>query len=97
MLTPMRFERRKGHESVPEEGSIETFRRRVGGWMTAPEGVDYCPLCWRLEKESPLFSKNVQDASKPTAEFAHQREGTDGWSAICQNRKCRNKVFVPHS
>ncbi|MDP2598426.1 MAG: hypothetical protein Q8P49_01195 [Candidatus Liptonbacteria bacterium] len=88
----MKFENRKDKEGFPEPESLSTFKERIKGWRTLPEGTDYCPRCWANLEKNKRLSEDSMKTARPTSDFVEQRKGTDGWSAVCQEGG--EEVFV---
>jgi hypothetical protein len=78
--------------------SLSVFKNTLerGGWMTSPDGEDYCSKCWQkyLGKFNENFSKQVEKDSKSTAELAKTRKSADGWYVRCE--LCDAEVAVQY-
>jgi hypothetical protein len=74
------------------------FLHELKGWMTSPDGEDFCPECWKqyLDKLTGAQRVMALDNSGSTAgkHTAKTRKAADGWLAFCE--KCGKDVFVPY-
>ncbi len=82
---------------LPETRSFEGFKEKIKGWMTTPEGVDYCPFCWAVAENTRPLLKKAKNAARPTVEIAEQRKGTDAWYVACQKCDREVEVFVAYA
>ena len=83
-----------------EDPKLVEFRKSIKGWMTSPDGEDFCPESWERylakirEKDSKL-ELIVKKDSRPTSSVAETRKASDGWLVMCGEESCKNEVFLP--
>ena len=86
------------HKEDPAMNTLKEFRGHLWGWMTNPDGEDFCPTCFHqvyLKRIPAEGRSQVKDDSNPTKDYAETRKARDGWLVMCDNMKCTAVVFVP--
>jgi hypothetical protein len=87
-------------EAAVEKPPLTKFKEMLKGWMTSPDGEDYCPDCWEkyLEKCGKEIEEMIKKTSHPAASWPKKvmektRKAADGWYASCEG--CKKYIFVP--
>ncbi len=94
----MKFKEGRNEKWLNEAEALEKFKSKIKGWMTLPEGTDYCPHCWEKMDKMNKLTEGMKKDARPTIEFVEKRKGTEGWSVICQTHDPARKdgeEFVP--
>jgi len=77
--------------------SLLAFKEALSGWRTI-DGDDICPDCWPrwlMQFEEP-YRTEVQESSRPTAQYVRSRKSADGWFVMCEKGCSVNSVFLPY-
>lgn len=90
-------------EKIVENPKLEEFKSRLRGWVTSPDGEDFCPKSWaeylkkRRAEDDPSgkILEMVKSDSKSTSKLAETRKAFDGWFVMCAEENCREEVFIP--
>jgi len=83
-------------EQVETEVGLEKFKDVLKGWMTNPDGDDYCPVCWEIYFESFRRDEEliylIETMSKTTFTLVVQRKILDDCLVTCSD--CGRMVFI---